>query len=127
MKNSMRNFIHALAILSLVTAFISPACKFISGKWIEICAADGSLQTIAVTDDRAPPEAPAKSRHKKPDSCAFCFAQTHIKFDGAGYAPFALLAFLTAALVLRASAPTRRRYELSALSARAPPRFSFSR
>lgn len=81
----MRIFLHSLVILAMVMSVISPACAFISGNQnlIEICAADGTVKTIAVSDDFAhaddvPSQDEDSSGHEMQKDCAFCFAQTHI-------------------------------------------------
>lgn len=64
-------------ILALVTAGVSPACAFISGKMtmIEICGVDGMMK-IAVPADEAPDQ-PAS--HDGGYDCGFCIAQTSVK------------------------------------------------
>ena len=61
-----------LMILALVTAGVSPACAFVSGKMtiMEICGADG-LMKVAMPAD----EGPASTDQQKHD-CGFCLAQT---------------------------------------------------
>ena len=69
-------FVNVLLIMGLITAGVSPACKFISGKadLIEICTAEG-LQKIAAAGHTS---APVKPVHQMADTCAFCLAaQTH--------------------------------------------------
>lgn len=87
--NFMRAF-HVLVLAALVLSGASPACEFISGgkSLIEICAADGSLKTIAVDDNQTPTE--GKHQNAKKD-CAFCFAQTHLKSAKAGSITLALV------------------------------------
>ncbi|MCB1784052.1 MAG: DUF2946 domain-containing protein [Alphaproteobacteria bacterium] len=67
-------------ILAVVTAGISPACRFISGQQrdlIEICSADGTAKVIEVASHKGS-EAPSEHHHNKKDDCAFCFTQTHV-------------------------------------------------
>ncbi len=76
-------FLSVLLILAFLTAGISPACAFISGKTslIEICASDGSLKTIEVSYNQAVDieESNGGSKHQtKKNDCAFCFANTNI-------------------------------------------------
>lgn len=61
-------------ILALVTAGVSPACAFISGKMtmIEICGADG-LMKIAVPADQVPDT--GDQQHQQSYDCGFCIAQ----------------------------------------------------
>ncbi len=113
MKNSTRNFIQILAILSLVLAAASPACKFISGQLIEICAADGTLQTIIAPEGLAPPQLPAKQdEHKKSDPCVFCFSQTHTHLALAHCVVLALFALAAAAKCMPGRSDVLYRYEL---------------
>jgi hypothetical protein len=73
-----RAFISVLIIFALVSALVSPACAFMNGSMsmIEICAADGSVQTVAIDTDQAP-VSPAK--HNTEKECNFCFASAHAK------------------------------------------------
>lgn len=63
-----------LIILALVTAGVSPACAFVSGKMtmMEICGADG-LMKIAMPADEAPA---STDQHQQKHDCGFCLAQT---------------------------------------------------
>lgn len=118
----MRNLIHILVALSLVLALASPACKFVSGQMIEICAADGTLKTIMVSPNQAPPspETPAAPMDKK-SSCDFCLLQSHFKGIGTAAAQillyFILISTITAAWIAR----RYRCFELTSLSLRGPP------
>jgi hypothetical protein len=74
MKRHWRHFNVFLVILALVSAGISPACAFISGKTslIEICTADGAIKTVAVTEDgRQVSPLDHQDKTQKTD-CAFC-------------------------------------------------------
>lgn len=76
MKRHLRHFGFLLLILALISAGISPACAFISGKTslIEICTADGGIKTIAVTEDGRQTPIPDTADHKsKKADCIFCF------------------------------------------------------
>lgn len=59
-------------ILALVTAGVSPACAFISGKMtmIEICGVDGMIQ-VSVPADQAPD---AADHDQQKYDCGFCLA-----------------------------------------------------
>ena len=61
-----------LVIFALVTAGVSPACAFISGKMtmIEICGADGMMK-VAVPADELPDEG---AKHERAPDCGFCIA-----------------------------------------------------
>lgn len=61
-----------LMILALVTAGVSPACAFISGKMtmIEICSVDGMMK-VAVPADQAPDTG---DQHQRSYDCGFCIA-----------------------------------------------------
>lgn len=74
MRQLTRNiFLQCLMILALVTAGVSPACAFISGKMtmIEICGADG-LMKVSVPADQAPDTG---DEHPQTYDCGFCIAQ----------------------------------------------------
>ena len=72
-----------LLILGFATMGISPACKFVNGSaFIEICKADGSVETIEVPADQAPFETADQTpiEHQEMQSdCLFCFASSHSK------------------------------------------------
>ncbi len=85
--------LNALVLVAFVLSGISPACAFVSGKMgtLEICAADGSVQTItiskssdafalyqALNKDTQADEAPLQNHIEKQD-CGFCFAQSNIE------------------------------------------------
>lgn len=76
--NMIRKYLHVLIIFAIASAGISPACAFISGgqTQIEICAADGTLKTITVAQDQAPPSG-AHHETKQNKDCAFCFNTAH--------------------------------------------------
>lgn len=117
----MRKYVHILVALSLVLALASPACKFISGQMIEICASDGTLKSIMVLPDQAPP-APAAPMGKKA-SCDFCLLHSSFKGLSADLSTillyFLLISTITAAWIAR----RYKRFELTSLAARAPPAF----
>ena len=82
----MKLFIHILIVAAIITAGISPACAFISGKnYIEICNADGQVKKIALPADKNPlanldtSSSNHSSDHKLKDDCGFCFASSHSK------------------------------------------------
>lgn len=73
MRQLARNiFVQCLVILALVTAGVSPACAFISGKttMIEICSDDG-VTKVAVPADQAPDTA---DHDRQGHDCGFCLA-----------------------------------------------------
>jgi hypothetical protein len=76
----MNRFLPLLLIVCLVSALVSPACAFVSGQTslIQICAADGSVQTIAIDSTQAPIPSERQNHKAQPD-CAFCFAHSHVK------------------------------------------------
>lgn len=78
MCKRVKFWVYLLIIAALASAGISPACAFVSGKTslIEICAADGSLKTIAVDENQNPID-PAQHSHKAQKDCAFCFSNAH--------------------------------------------------
>lgn len=63
----MKALIHFLCIFAVMSATISPACAFISGKsgtWIEICSGM-NITKVQVADDEVP--------DITQQSCEFCF------------------------------------------------------
>lgn len=84
MKRHLRHFSFLLVILALVSAGISPACAFISGKTslIEICAADGEIKTVAVTEDGRQVQPGAQD--KAGNDCVFCLNAATAKSGPAG-------------------------------------------
>jgi len=86
--NARKFYIHALVILAIVMVGISPACAFISGNssFIQICAADGSVQSIEVDAALDPfaEKAPISTDHLDAmEKCPFCFASSHQKYGEA--------------------------------------------
>ena len=80
--NVRKFYIHALIIVSIVMVGISPACAFISGESsIEICAPDGTLQTIEVDKAFDPfAEIPSIADHLEAmEQCSYCFSFDHVK------------------------------------------------
>ncbi len=79
----MKIFIQIAVILAIVTAGISPACAFVSGKtsWIEICGADGGVHKIAVSADLDPlAQGSDDARHDTAqDQCGFCLTHANGK------------------------------------------------
>lgn len=113
----MRNALHVFLALAFILSGISPACAFISGKSsieIEICTADG-LKTVTL-----PGDAPAESHEKKND-CAFCFAQTHLKTAKADAVLVSYVPKIFDGRNVSISSAQVQRFELAALSPRAPP------
>ena len=63
----MKFFIHFLCIFAVMSATISPACAFISGKsgtWVEICSGM-NITKIQIADDDVP--------DMTAQGCEFCF------------------------------------------------------
>ncbi|MFK7840247.1 MAG: hypothetical protein AB8B83_07940 [Bdellovibrionales bacterium] len=88
--NGWKLHIHALLIAAIVMVGVSPACAFILGgqSYIEICASDGSIQTIEVDESLDPfaerlPLSPEHLEHM--EQCAFCFAGAHMHFVPVDY------------------------------------------
>lgn len=83
MNTKYRHILCALLILGFATMGISPACKFVNGSaFIEICKADGSVETVEVPADQAPFETADQTPIDHQDmqsDCLFCFANTHSK------------------------------------------------
>ena len=126
----MQFFIRLALILALVSASVSPACAFIAGKqqpvYIEICAADGSLQKVAVPAAfKALAEPDQHNQHPYQtltDICDFCIlhASLHQAINAAEPAIFIAVADAGVHFYSNQSS-VRARPELAALSARAPP------
>lgn len=75
----IRNFLHMLVILSIVTLGISPACAFVSGKMsIEICKADGSVETIEVSSADFAPDSSSHEHQETKKQCQFCLTSSLI-------------------------------------------------
>ena len=79
MKTLNQHIIGCFLILAFATMGISPACHFVNGTMqIEICKADGSVETIEVeTGETAPADHSSHAQH----DCMFCFAFTTAKAD----------------------------------------------
>ena len=75
--NALKKYCHVLLLVAFVMSGISPACKVMYGSadFIEICTADGTLETIAVPNNQAP----QKNHQNLKNDCAFCFSQTNLK------------------------------------------------
>ncbi|MCC6599004.1 MAG: hypothetical protein IT559_09485 [Alphaproteobacteria bacterium] len=83
MKRHFRHFSLLLMILALVSAGVSPACAFISGKvsQIEICGADGNIKTLTVNADGTPAAPSGSQNHETAKKkCAFCFSSSLGKY-----------------------------------------------
>lgn len=79
MRSLTRNMgVHLVIILALLSAGISPACAFVSGKMtlIEICSAEG-LVTISIPADDA--KGQTDIDHKRSYDCGFCLMQSSSK------------------------------------------------
>ena len=96
-----QRIVYFLVILGLITAGISPACKFISGQtsFIEICSASG-LKVIPVAASQDSSSQHTKNHDTKKDQCPFCVAWAHgkilkpssdyltLRAEAIAYAPF---------------------------------------
>ena len=65
---------------------VSPACAFISGKFIQICGADGEIKTISIAEAGAAAafllalESGEPEEHPEMEKqCGLCFAAQNIK------------------------------------------------
>lgn len=74
-----RNLILLILAMSIISAGLSPACKFISGEstLIEICTAFG-VKNITLPMNDGKNSGPAG--HKLTDQCAYCFASQNHKY-----------------------------------------------
>jgi len=110
-----------------VFAGISPACAFISGNssFIQICAADGSVQSVEVDaslDPFAEP-APVSSDLQAMEKCPFCFASAHQKYNQVQSHVIAM-AVLPRYLVVSSGTSIPLGSKLSLYQPRGPPQFS---
>lgn len=130
MRFGREKILHIFLILAFVLAQISPACAFVSGKsgLIEICAADGSLKTIAVDAKYAQSSqtsSPEKHKaHDRADDCGFCFAQAHIKKLSAQQQDALPLISRTSVLRTGAGSIVYKSVDTDFFQARAPPSVS---
>jgi len=124
LENFRAGFV-VLLILSFVTAGISPACAFVSGhaSLIEICAADGTMKTVSLTETqtglKASPALPQDKPHKNQE-CQFCFTAS----AGALDAPqaFVLSAPLSAdVLMIGAGSAIQKSAQATPFEATGPP------
>ena len=88
MKWTRFKILNAVFMLAFIWAGISPACAFVSGKagYINICAADGSLKTIKISEDSETyaifrildkdKDKQKDQKHNKKPTCGFCFANS---------------------------------------------------
>jgi len=127
MSQNVRLCCAVLVMVSLVTMGISPACAFVSGKTdiIEICAADGSMKTVAVAqeDGGAVEPLPASEDHKSPhkkQECGFCFASSALKYQKASVVAV-IPPVLTGMLVMGSGSMIQRSANQSVFEATGPP------
>ncbi len=76
-----RFYISVLVMVAIFFVGISPACAFISGKsMIDICAPDGTVQSVEVDarfDPFAEPAPDPQDHLEAMEKCPFCFVSTH--------------------------------------------------
>ncbi|MGB0719819.1 MAG: DUF2946 family protein [Bdellovibrionales bacterium] len=120
---------HWLIVLAVFFTGVSPACSFMAGgtSVIQICAADGSVQNIAVDaafDPFADP-APQKQSADLSRKCPFCFTHAHLALDMPD-APdgLAFLSLPAGYLAVGGGIWVPDGLRLGAVSARGPPVFS---
>lgn len=79
MFKSLKTFISLLIITAFISAGISPACAFMSGKTnlIEICNEAGEIETIAINEDGQ--KVPQQNHAHQDQDCAFCFSAANAK------------------------------------------------
>jgi len=118
-RGRFNKLLQVILIFALMSAGVSPACKFISGQssLIEICSSTG-IKQIAI------PEKDGKKHKKTADQCSFCsFAHTGKIFTG-------LIAAIDGALFdghadfFAFDHQIPHRQLAVSFDARAPPRFS---
>ncbi len=113
----------SLIILCLISAGISPACKFLSGQYdnfIEICTSFGAKR---IATSELPQDFPAPNKTSTSKQCQFCLTALHLKlFTAQNQTYVAIIATAehtpnqTRAFIKTASRHTPE--------ARAPPAFS---
>lgn len=122
-----RFYISVLVMVAIFFVGISPACAFISGKsYIEICAPDGTLQSVEVDSSLDPFAAPApdpQQHLEAMEKCPFCFAQTHQKY---GISSDLIISFVSQPhyIVVGAGTSLPLSLSLNAYDSRGPPVFS---
>lgn len=135
MKQRVHHYLHVFFLLAFITAGISPACQFVSGKktLMQICFSDGSLKTVELAGQFNPYELLGQNNktkktdkshaREKQQDCGFCFAQSHqLKM------PLASIELavgpVSSDLTLGAGSFAYKAYELNAFQSRGPPIFS---
>lgn len=130
--NARKIYIHVLVVFAIIGAGISPACAFISGNmaFIEICAADGSIQRVEVDAAFDPfaegsqDSGPISTEHLEAmEKCPFCFSASHQKYGVVRSADFV---FLPSPAYIRVGAGSfvPASYRAYDFYARGPPRLS---
>ena len=123
-----RFYISVLVMAAIMLVGVSPACAFISGgkSFIQICGADGSVQSVEVDaafDPLAQAPAHDPAQHLETfDKCPFCFIQTHQKFGMVGSTVLGLNA-LPAYIFIGAGSAIPKTQNAQAFQPRGPPVF----
>lgn len=124
-RSGARNFYLALILsLAFILNAASPACKFISGDMMEICAADGTLQSIPFPGGENPFKTKDEtgSHASKNTDCGFCFARTNLQGDSAAQSILVAIDFDTTSIPVFFSATNNlKQAERTGISPRAPP------
>lgn len=80
-------YLHVFFVFVFFVGQVSPVCGFVSGQVkMQVCASDGSLQTIDVSGQYDvsrfikgySEKTKEKEGHQKYNECAFCFSQAHL-------------------------------------------------
>jgi len=123
-------YINALVIFSIIMVGISPACAFISGtSFIQICAADGSVQTVEVDAALDPfaqsanKQMPLSDHLEAMEQCSYCFAMDHYKY-GEAYSQVITISALPRYLAVSQGTAIPVGSKLTLYQPRGPPQFS---
>ena len=111
-------------VLAFFLGHVSPVCAFISGntQLLEICSADGTLKTIAVSGDFDPIQGEKKQQHAKAKDCAFCVFQSQLSKNPDVLHDVPLIRSVAAAILSAEVLPSNS-LKYTQAQPRAPPSF----
>ncbi len=115
-----QNIVLFVLALSIISAVISPACKFVSGQstLIEICTAYGVKSIYLSNNDTQKPQ---QSGHQTNDKCSFCFSAKSQKYLPATYSA-AITPIIVLQQIYKAERHTYIQYRYSHYHSTGPPR-----
>jgi len=120
-----RLLVHILVVLALITAGISPACKFIKGAsattLIEICTLQG-IKHVAVPAAQDQEDEPSRE-HRVADLCQFCFNSSNIKVSAAPAPLLFAAADISSSTFITSRDDEHSEANLTAYAPRGPPTF----